>query len=125
MRIGEYLSARVSDVLPDDSVFIRAEKHSVSYSIFLPGINDQLKAFGKQPPTGSLSGSNYNRVYRACIRCGLGFVIAGHTNVVRTHASRHLRADEVRHIAGNLGAAAALHHRTLKAQMAYGAGRTV
>jgi len=125
MRIGEYLGAEIRDVLPDDSVFIRAEKHSVSYAIFLPGINDQLKAFGNQPPTGSLSSSNYARVYRACLRCGLSVWIPGHRNAVRTHAARHLRADEVRQFAGNLGASALLHHRTLRAQSYYGAKKEV
>lgn len=122
MRIGEYLRLTTADILGRDMVFVPGEKGSASYRILLPGICRQFAPHLAERPGRLVCGTNYKRVYTACVRIGLGILEPGHLNVARTHVARYTLAKAV-HQRGERAAGDLLHHRSTSAAEKYlGAG---
>ena len=110
-RIKELLSTTKADVFPIDRLFIKAEKGSRSYFIFLPGISEQISKFPGLPESAPLFPFNYMRVYRVAVRIGLYCFFAGSKNRSVTHLGRHILAQSVNRLAGEKAASDALRHR--------------
>lgn len=118
MRVGEYLRVTVSDLLGNDMVFVRGEKGSADYRINLPGIDTQFVNGASLCPGRLVSGTSYIRVYRACVRCGVGAKEKANKNLARTHKARYDLAAKTFTL-GSRAAGDLLHHRSPKTVSSY------
>lgn len=112
-RIGEILSIRWCQVMPNGMAWIHGEKGSRSRSVYL-GFNPPTPEPGKNSWLNSLVFPwSYSKVYAACKAFGLGVVQAGHRNISVTHCGRYALAKMVEKQA-DIGTAAEVlgHHRT-------------
>jgi hypothetical protein len=111
MRASEYLSASEEQLIGRDRLLIRGKKRSQNYIIVLPGIDAQFPASTRSRPGRLVSGTSYQRVFRAAVRIRYGSLQPGHVNLSRTHAGRYDLAHQV--MRQDLTAVSdCLHHRS-------------
>lgn len=111
MRAAEYLGARAGDLLGNDFLLIHGAKGSSSYRILLPGLSAQFLEASIRCPGRLVSGTNYRRVYTACVRAQIALNIPGHKNLARTHLARYNLAKQTIILGGRTGSDL-LHHRS-------------
>ena len=122
MRAGEYLRLVAGDILHHDMVFVRGEKGSADYVIYLPGVTSQFEDELLRSPGRLVAGTTYARLYAACVRVGYAQVIAGRYTLARTHAGRYSRAKEVNGLGGR-AVSDCLHHRSERSAKFYTGAR--
>lgn len=113
-RIGELLRLTAADVIGHDVVLVHGEKHSRDYTITLPGLSAQLKAYAKFGPKTPLFPFKYKQVYDTCVRIGLGAKMGQNSNTTRTHLGRYKQAQGVVSKKGLTSGSDVLRHRSSK-----------
>jgi len=118
MRASEYLSAVEEQLLGSDRLLIRGKKRSQNYIIILPGIDEQLPVRSRSCPGRLVSGTTYQRVYRAAVRIQFGALQPEHINLSRTHTGRYDLAHQVMR-QGVAAVSDCLHHRSRSSAVFY------
>lgn len=88
-RISEILSLRVLDVIGYDIVLVRGAKRSASYTIFLPGLTNQLILMEVTDVETKLFPIKYKQLWREAKRANISHRRPNRGNSVVTHWARY------------------------------------
>jgi len=110
-RVGEVLRITIGDMISRDTVYVEGLKGSASYTIYLPGLSNQVITWKGVSNDKRIFKPRYRQVWRECRRAGITMRAAGHRRRTVSHIGRRKRAQAVNSKFGERAAGDVLHHK--------------